>query len=100
MVFKKFNFWLNTNQKCTDDFFSIMKSRDSALEYKIEQQINHRRTNLFYINSFGFYQVIYDDDLKKNIQSEAEIKIGGIKIPRLSLSPEVAGIIKSTHGMC
>lgn len=93
-------FMCGTNQKCTDDFFCIMKNQDSALEYKIERQKDQYLTNPFYINSYGFYQVIYDDKLKKNIHGGAEIEVDGFKIPGRSLSPEVAGIIKSTHGMC
>lgn len=93
-------FMCSTNQKCTDGFSCIMKNYNQALEYKIEQQKDRCRTNPFYINSFGFYQVIYDDKLKKDIHGEAEMEIDGVKMPGRSLSPEVAGIIKSTHGMC
>lgn len=90
----------SVNQKCIDEFFCVMENRNRALEYKIKKQKQSCITNPFYINTFGFYQVIYDDKLKKDIRGNAEIEIDGVKIPGRSLSPEVAGIIKYTHGMC
>lgn len=93
-------FMLENNQKPTDEFFRIMKNHEEALEYKIEQQKKGYLSNPFYMNAYGFYQVIYDDNLIKDICGKAEIEIDGIKIPGRNLLPEVAGIIKSTHGMC
>lgn len=93
-------FMCGDNQKIMDDFLDIKKNQKCALQYKIEQQKQSKRTNPFYINAFGFYQVIYNDELKKNIQGKSEIEIDGVRITGCSLSPEIAGIVKSTHGIC
>lgn len=82
-----------------DDFFRIHKNRENALNFKIENQ-KTRLCNPFYINSKGFYKVIYDDELVKNIRGNTYIETDSGKINGYSFTPEVAGIIKSTHGLC
>lgn len=88
------------NQKCKSKFEIIFNTERNALEYIIEQQQKGYIVNPFYINAFNFYQVIYDDKLKKNIQGNASMIIGNEKFYGRSLTPEVAGIIKSTKGIC
>lgn len=92
-------FMTMTNQKLEDDY--IFTSQQKAMENKIqEQQINNRITHPFFIFDFDFYQVIYDDNLVKNISGECEMTINDKVYKGRSLVPYVAGIIKSTSGLC
>lgn len=93
--------FMNTdNQKCEDEFWRIFKNQDEALKYKVEQQLKRKITNPYYINAFGFYQVIYDDTVVKTIKGNGTMDINGAVIPGRTLTPGIAGIIKSTKGMC
>ncbi|MCD8006936.1 MAG: hypothetical protein LUF29_08245 [Oscillospiraceae bacterium] len=95
---RKATFMTSNNQKINSRNLSIMETKEIACSLmKNASEVN---TNPFYINSFGFYQVIYDDELKKNIAGNAVIKINESEHHGISLTPEVAGIIKSTHGVC
>lgn len=93
-------FMSGDNQKCESEFGIIFKNEKMALNYKIEQQQNRRLTNPFYINEFDFYQVIYDDEAIKHIRDNGSIEINGQVFSGQSLTPAVAGIIKSTKGIC
>ena len=95
---RKATFMTTSNQKINSCNLSIMETKEIArLLIMNASEIN---TNPFYINSFDFYQVICDDELKKNIAGNAVIKINESEHHGISLTPEVAGIIKSTHGVC
>ena len=71
-----------------------------AFEYIISQQQRRRKANPFYIRSFDFYQIIYDDELVKNVAGNSTIKMQDGEILGRCLIPEVAGIIKCTKGLC
>ena len=90
----------NDNQKCESKLKTIFNTENNALEYKIMQQQKGYKVNPFYINAFDFYQVIYDDKLIKNIQGNSLMVIENREFSGRSLTPEVAGIIKSTKGIC
>lgn len=91
-------FMCGDNSKCNDEFTTIMKDYDEALKIKSGEQNKGRITNPFYINAFDFYQITYDDELVKNISGIGYIGENGAK--GRTLTPEIAGIIKSTHGIC
>lgn len=93
-------FMCGNNQKCDSEFSMIFENEDAALNYKMEQQQNGRLTNPFYINAFDFYQVVYNDELIKNIKESSSMEINGQVFSGQSLTPAVAGIIKSTKGIC
>ena len=89
-------FMTQNNQKMEE--FHIFASNDDAMNKKIkEQEINNRIINPYYIFDFDFYQVIYDDDLKKFILSECESKENE---KYELLTTNVAGIVKSESGQC
>ena len=97
---RKAAFMCGYNTKCEDEFLTIWSECDKALAFlKSEQQKRHI-INPFYINSFDFFQVVYEDELERNIAEDAWLDCDGTKMPGRILTPEVAGIIKSTHGIC
>lgn len=93
-------FMSSDNQKSISEYDIILKNEKEALEYKITHQQNGRITNPFYVNAFGFYQIIYDDELIKNITGNSMMQIGDMVLGGRSITPEVAGIIKSKKGIC
>jgi hypothetical protein len=82
-----------------DDDFTIMKNYDEAIAVKIAKQQKNRKTNPFYINAFNFFQVVYDDTLVKKIVGTSSMGTDENKINGRFFTPEVAGIVKSTHGI-
>lgn len=95
---RKAIFMCGDNSKNDDKFTKIAPNYDEALSIKSTEQQKGRVTNPFYISSFDFYQIKYDDELVKNISGIGYI--GGNETQGRTLTPEIAGIIKSTHGMC
>lgn len=95
---RKAMFMCSDNSKCNDEFMTIMKNDNEALRMKITEQKKGRIINPFYINSFDFYQIKYDDELFKNISGIGYLGENGIQVR--TLTPEIGGIIKATHGMC
>lgn len=93
-------FMCGNNKKCESEFNKIFENEYAALNYKKEQQQKGRLINPFYINEFDFYQVVYDDNLIKNIKDNSSMEIDGQVFHGQSLTPAVAGIVKSTRGIC
>lgn len=89
-----------TNEHMTEDFYSVCKNRESAIKKKIELQERGQRSNPYFMDGYGFYKVIYDDALKASIMGESVLSFGSQTINGVSFSPDIPGIIKSTHGMC
>lgn len=83
-----------------DDFFTIHKNGDTALRYKIDEQLQGRITNPFFIGSFGMYQVVYDDALFMEVYGDSQMEINGQVLPGKSVTPDVAGIVKNRKGPC
>jgi hypothetical protein len=83
-----------------DEYFKIMKNYDEAIAVKIAEMQKNRMTNPFYINAFDFFQIVYDDTLVKNIVGTSSLSMDGNKLNGRFFTPEVAGIVKSTHGIC
>ncbi|MCD7956580.1 MAG: hypothetical protein LUG93_12730 [Lachnospiraceae bacterium] len=99
--FRRQAVFMNTaNQKCNDTVFCILRNNQEAIDFKTSEYKKGRIVNPFYINAFGFYQVIYDDQLKKYIAGDAVMHIGKTELNGMTLTPEIGGIVKSTHGIC
>ena len=84
-------FMCSDNSKCNDEFMTIMKNDNEALRMKITEQKKGMIINPFYINSFDFYQIKYDDELFKNISGIGYLGENGIQVR--TLTPEIGGII-------
>lgn len=97
---RKAIFMCSDNTKCNGEFETIVNSYDDALKVIIAEQKKGRVINPFYINAFDFYEIKYDDKLVKNISGIGSMNLGGDEIQGRILTPEIVGIIKSTHGIC
>ena len=95
-------FMNSDNIKCPSTPFTIYASYNEAFKAKIvsESQSERRVLNPFYISEFGFYQVVYDDNLKKTISGTGNISSNDNTFPIKILTPKIAGIVKSTKGPC
>jgi hypothetical protein len=92
-------FLTSDNSACPE--IKILSNYDEGLDYKLEQQKKERRiTNPFYISSFGFFKIIYDNELRKEIQEMGTMSINGTTFQSEFLTPEVAGIVKNEYGEC
>ncbi len=87
-------------KKFNGEDFVIKENLEQACSCSIAAQRENCRINPFYINAFNFYQIIYDDQLKKNIAGNVMAKIDGVDYPGRSHTPEIVGIIKSMRGTC
>ncbi len=94
-------FMTTSYQKCEGSNFRIFKTHDEALDYAISQKTNGvMGVDPYHIFDFGFYQIIYDDELKKSMLGMGTIDIHGNAMPIRSISPQIPGIIKSCAGWC
>lgn len=93
-------FMNRNNQKYKGDLGIIQNNYDLAIEDKIIRQKKGELSNPFYIDEFNFYQIIYDDELKKKIAGNSFLQLSDEKIIGQILTPDVAGIIKSKCGYC
>lgn len=75
---------------------------DRATAEGVRTKFIHERKiiNPFYINSFDFYEMKYDDELKKDIAGLGAMELSGKMTQGRTFVPEVAGIIKKTRGSC
>ena len=94
-------FMTTSHQKCTEENFRIFPNEYEALDVKIEKEMNgYSGIDPYHIFDFGFYQIVYDDDLKKNMLGECTIDWDGTSIAGRSITPSLPGIIKSREGWC
>lgn len=94
-------FMTTTHQKCPDGNMRIFTNSHEALEYKITQELNGTRgIDPYHIFDFDFYQVVYDDNLKKSIIGDCTINWGDTLIHGKSITQSIPGIIKSRSGWC
>ncbi|NLK78699.1 MAG: hypothetical protein GX284_13575 [Clostridiales bacterium] len=89
-------------EKVEDIDFKIYSKFDEALEAACPMLKKHKRVcNPYFFWDFGFYQIVYDDELKKEMSGECALDIGdGILKGVRFITPSVVGIIKNTHGLC
>lgn len=94
-------FMTTSHQKCTEEIFRILPSEHDALSLKIEKETNgYAGIDPYHIFDFGFYQIVYDDELKKTMLGECTIDWNGTTIVGQSITPSLPGIIKSRAGWC
>lgn len=94
-------FMTTSHQKCTEENFRIFPSEHEALDLKIKKETDgYSRIDPYHIFDFGFYQIVYDDDLKKKMVGECTIDWNGTLITGQSITPSLPGIIKSREGWC
>lgn len=68
---KKLSFLDINHTKIDDNCFKICNSFDEAIDYQVKSIKNGKNVPPYYVIDYGFYKVIYDDILKKNIKSKA-----------------------------
>lgn len=95
---QKITFMCGDHEKCAGENLRIFEDYNKALEFMRKQ--GQRNVNPFFIFDFGFYQVVYDDELKKNMVGQAWMDLDGAISQLRSVTPTVPGIIKSSHGIC
>lgn len=94
-------FMTTAHQKCPDGNMRIFANSHEALDYKIAKELNGTHgIDPYHIFDFDFYQVVYDDNLKKSIIGNCTINFGGTLIPGRSITQSIPGIIKSPAGWC
>jgi hypothetical protein len=100
-VERKAVFMLSNNEKDKNELFTIFNNDKDAFNERIRCQVDCNRIVMpFHIFDFGFYKVIYDNDLKASIQGQGEWEYQGNTYPGRTLAPHVAGIVKSEQGLC
>lgn len=90
-------------EKVEDDEFKIYSNSDAAIEATCNAALENpkRIYHPYFIFDFGFYKIIYDDKLKKEMSGECTLNLedGVLKGGRF-ITPGAVGIIKNTHGLC
>lgn len=101
-VLKDADFMWTPGEKIKDKNFKIYQNYDKALEVTLNKmKMNRIAYNPYYFFDFGFYQIIYDDDLKKNMDGDCSWNVGDETSPEgRFITPGMPGIIKNTHGLC
>lgn len=94
-------FMTTSRQKCYSENMRILQNEHEALDFKIQKELDGcRGYNPYHIFDFDFYQIVYDDDLKKKMVGECTIDWNGTLITGQSITPSLPGIIKSREGWC
>lgn len=102
-ISKKAKFMYGPGDEVQDDNFKIYKNYDEALKATWNAILEEpkRIYNPYFIFDFNFYQIVYDDNLKREMSGECVLKMDDsvLKGGRF-ITPEAVGIIKNTHGLC
>lgn len=94
-------FMTTSYQKCCDTLHHIFKNQKEAFDFKIEKELcGCRGIDPYHIFDFDFYQIIYDDELKKSILGNCTLNLGDTTLTGRSISQSIPGIIKSRAGWC
>ena len=100
---KKVELMTDLGDKIYDDEFKVYSNFDNALKATQDAILGKTKTicNPYYIVDFGFFQIVYDDKLKRKMSGECSLNFGNevLKGGR-SIMANVAGIIKNTSGLC
>lgn len=102
-VLKKAELIRDSGDKVRDDDFKIYSNFDEAIKatWDASIAISKRICHPYYICDFGFYQIIYNDDLKREMSGKCALNFGdSILNGGRFITPGAVGIIKNTHGMC
>lgn len=89
-------------QRNEDIYFKIYQTSKEALEATVYELKNNKRLgcNPYYIMDFDFYQIVYDDKLKLDMQGICDWEVGDIGLSGKYITPGLPGIIKSEKGLC
>ena len=100
--FEKNIYFLNVDHSKNDEeIFRILNSCKEAFDYQMKNASAGKIVSApYYVIDFGFYKIIYSDELKKNMQSKTIWNIDGGGLIGDAIVFGIPGIIKSTHGMC
>lgn len=100
--FLKRAFFLNEDHTRNDwDCMKIFNNFDAIIKYQMESARKGVTVEPpYFIFDYGFYKVVYDDEMKKTVGNDCNWIVDGVELPGRAITPSVAGIIKSTHGIC
>lgn len=96
---KEATFLTECNQRMDDYFYKILADKETCLKYKFDEQKKRHIVYPYYIEDFGFYKVLYDDDLSPKIKGEGRLITDSGTILGTTIVPSVAGIVKRTNGI-
>lgn len=100
---KKEPIFLNSNNSIEEDIYlKIYSTSREALDASIYEEIHNNRKgcNPYYTIDFDFYQIIYDNKLKKDMQRIVKLQLDDEDIQGRGITPAVVGIIKFERGLC
>lgn len=96
---KKINFMNSENNKADIEMLKIYEGYNEALNEKIRKQKENRIIEPYYILNYGFYKIIYDNEINVKIRTKG--KFHGVDMPCFNiLIPSAIGIVKRTDGIC
>ena len=100
--FLKNAFFLNEDHTKNDwDCMRIFENFDASIQYQMESAGKGIIVpSPYFIFDYGFYKVVYDDEMKKMVSNDCDWIVDGVELPGRAITASVAGIIKSTHGIC
>ena len=98
---KKIHFLYTGEGEWTDihETFRIFPNLQEVMEFQKNELQNGRYCYPYYIEDFGFYGIIYDDDEKNSIECGIETEVNGYKFEGFTFVPDLAGIIKKKSGI-
>lgn len=101
-VIKQAELMWSPGMKVQDKDFKVYSSFEEATQVSMnELKINHRVCNPYFFGDFGFYKIIYDDEIKKKMNGDCIWRVDDVNIPNGQfVTMGLPGIIKNTHGKC
>lgn len=102
-ILKKAELMWRPGDKVQDENFKIYSNFDAALKatWNASMENSKRVYHPYFMCDFGFYQIIYDDNLKREMSGECALNLGdSILEGGRFITPGAVGIIKNTHGLC
>lgn len=101
-VVKEADFMQKRGVKMKDRDYRVCRDyKEASRVMSYESKMSGRVCNPYYFYDFDFYQIVYDDNLKKDMQGFCSWKVDDeTELEGRAITPGVPGIIKSTHGLC
>ncbi|HCI18539.1 MAG TPA: hypothetical protein DFH32_07990 [Lachnospiraceae bacterium] len=81
------------------DTFRIFPNMRDVMAFQRNELIHNRFCYPYYIDDYGFYGIIYDDNEKQSIKCDISLNLNGTEIKGITFIPELAGIIKKKSGI-
>ena len=91
----------NGDSEWTDlgDTFRIFPNIRDVMDFQKNELAHNRFCYPYYIDDFGFYGIIYDDNENRSIKCGISLDMNGVEIKGVTFIPELAGIIKKKSGI-